>query len=146
MSTLIALLILLPGQAPAADEKPAKTTSLTVVHDNNSLPELVLVTLYQDGKPIRSRELKHFWADTVRWDKLSPGMYEAHMEARGFEKYVKRVFLTEEDGGSKVYVELEKKGGAVGGGPSIKEITDQLKALQDKVKALEAEVERLKKK
>jgi hypothetical protein len=161
VTALIGLLTLLclaglprPTESRAADpDKAKKTCTLTVVHENNSLPSLVMVTLYQEGKIIRSRELKYFFDDKVTWDKLPEGTYEAHFEAPGYEKLVKRVFLAEGDDGVKVYVQLDKQPVVLGAGTSVQEILKQLEQLkkanaelQAKVEALQAEVNQLKKK
>jgi hypothetical protein len=143
-----------PGTGAAGpDDKSPKTTRLTVVHDNNHLPSPILVSLCQDGKIIRSRELKYFFDDTVTWEKLRPGPYEVHFEANGYEKCVKRIQLTEDDAAAfKVYAQIDKKAVIVGGGVSVQEVLDRLTQLKKenaelraRVEALEAEVKRLKK-
>jgi hypothetical protein len=137
-----------------AQEKtePQKTCSLTVLHDNTALPELVLVELHQDGKVIRTRELKirEFGVtatdERVTWTKLPPGRYELHFEGKGYEKFIKRITLVEDDETPKYRAELDKKAVVIGDGVSLAEMQKQLEALKKKVAELEAEVEKLKKK
>jgi hypothetical protein len=132
-----------------ADEK-SKPSSITVIHGDKDLPDLVMVTLYHEGKPVRSRELKYASgfsdADRVTWTKLAPGRYEVHFEAKGYEKFIKRFILGEEDA-NVVRVQLDKKETVVGSaGLSLQEMEKQIEALKKKVAELEAEVDKLKKK
>jgi hypothetical protein len=93
-----------PGAALADEpkEKAQPTASLTVLHDNDRYTEpLALVTLYREGKPVRSAKLKASSAGTARdnrvtWQKLPIGVYELHFEAAGFKKFVKKVVLAED--------------------------------------------------
>lgn len=99
-----AALPLVGASAEGADEKPPPpTASIRVAHDRvdpeDDLPRSVFVTLYRDGKAIRTSEL---WINgplgvDVEWTRLPLGAYEVHMEARGYRKTVKRVILSEDD-------------------------------------------------
>src|SRR5262245_61904349 len=151
LAALCAAAALAPGHQPdtvRADDKAQKSCSLTVVHDNNGLPELVLVELYQDGKVIRTRELKYNSTpfnntdDRVTWGKLAPGRYELHFEGKGYEKFIKRITLVEDDDTPpKMRVDLDKKATVLGDGVSLAEMQKQLDAMKKKVADLESEVE-----
>jgi hypothetical protein len=152
------LLTLAPFSAPGValgDEprdKAQPTASLTVLHDNFRYTEpLALVTLYREGKPVRSAELKTSSDEStpdrkVTWQKLPVGVYELHFEAAGFKKFVKRVVLAEEGPELVVHVQLDlNTERSLGTGPSLQELSDQVARLKEKVEQLQAEVARLKK-
>jgi len=146
------------GQQPA--QEPANKGSFTVVNSlggNNSDPPVVLVELYQEGKIIRSRELKsggEIVPQKVTWGNLAPGRYEVHFQAPGYEKFIKRLLISKEDADIPVAVEVSKKAVVVGGdGPSLQEMADELGRLkkenadlQARVESLQIEVNQLKKK
>jgi hypothetical protein len=139
----------LPDAAVRAQEKQDDILEVTVVHEDRSLPPIVTVELYQDGKLLRSRELNFSSTteDKVVWRKLKPGRYEVHFEGRGYKTLVKRFTLVEGDTGYKIRVELDKDQAVViGSGVSLAEMQKELEATKKKVAALEAEVEKLKKK
>jgi hypothetical protein len=143
----------LSGHAPdavRAQDKQEGTIPLTVSHENGSLPQIVTVELYQDGKLLRTRELDR--QDTIDWKitwmNMKPGRYEVHFEGRGYKPLIKRFTLAEGDKDYKVRVELDKDATVVvgSGGVSFQEMEKQLETLKKKVETLEAEVEKLKKK
>jgi hypothetical protein len=141
----------LSGHGPLAvraQDKQEGTIPLTVSHENGSLPQIVSVELYQDGKLLRTRELNFNDDNRIAWNKLMPGRYEVHFEARGYKKLVKRFTLAEGDKDYKVRVELDKDNSVVvgSGSVSLQEMEKQLETLKKKVETLEAEVEKLKKK
>jgi hypothetical protein len=146
----------LPGAARADEPKDnAKpTASLTAYHPGAQVPLVVQVSLYQDGKLIRAREVNWSGDDKVTWPKLAVGAYELHFEAPGYAKFVKRVLLSEDDPPARVMIQLDRQPVVVGpGGPSFQEVCDELQKLrkanadlQAQVRALRELVEQLKKK
>jgi hypothetical protein len=143
-----------PGAALADEpkDKAQPTASLTVLHDNDRYTEpLALVTLYREGKPVRSAKLKASSAGTARdnkvtWQKLPVGVYELHFEAAGFRKFVKKVVLAEDGPELVVRVQLNfNTDQSLGTGPSLQELSEQVARLKGQVEQLQAEVARLKK-
>jgi hypothetical protein len=161
LSTLLACLLTLsaisaPGAALADEpkDKAQPTASLTVLHDNTRYTEpLALVTLYREGKPVRSAELKASpptprddQGNKVTWQKLPVGLYELHFEAAGFKKFVKRIVLAEDGPELVVRVQLDlNTDRSLGTGASLQELSDQVARLKGQVEQLQAEVGRLKK-
>jgi cell division protein FtsB len=89
----------------------------------------------------------------VTWEKLPAGLYEAHFEAAGFKKFVKRVVLAEDGPGLVLKVQLDlNTPQTLGGGPSGQQLAQDLAALkkeqaelQKQIADLRAEVAKLKK-
>ena len=159
LSVLVTCLLTLasfsvPGAALADEpkDKAQPTASLTVLHDNDRYTEpLALVTLYREGKPVRSAELKTSSDEStpdrkVTWQKLPVGVYELHFEAAGFRKFVKKVVLAEDGPELVVRVQLNfNTDQSLGTGPSLQELSEQVARLKGQVEQLQAEVARLKK-
>jgi hypothetical protein len=136
---------------PSGKSKPTK--DLAVIHGETN-PRIITVSLFSDGKQIRSGELDSQQGVTVHWRKLPVGDYEVHFEAKGFKKAIKRIKLAEEMVNPTVRAELDEKSELVlGGGPSMQELQKQIEKLQQanadlraRVEKLQKEIEQLKKK
>jgi hypothetical protein len=134
-------------------EKPKPTQVLTVSH-GEAQPRIIVVSLYSEGKLLRSGEIDSKVGTFALWRGLPIGKYEVHFEAKGYKKGIKHILLSEQDAQSSVSAELDQKVEIVlGGGPSIQELQEELNQLKKsnadlntKLQKLQAEVDQLKKK
>ena len=143
-----------PGTSRAGEKSP-NTASLKVIYDK-SYSDYVLVELHQDGKLLRTRELKNGFrvgllespkATSVTFDKLAAGRYEVHFEGAGYKKCMKRIGIGQDDKDATVYVELDKNEvRVIGGGPSLQELEKRIVDLEKANAELKTEIEKLKKK
>jgi hypothetical protein len=133
-----------PWHCAGDDAKEGETAALVVVN-RYIRPAPVLVTLYCQGKPVRSKELTKAEKEPakVRWAGLPVGTYEIHFEAEGYKPFVKRFVLAKDDKDFEVLVRLSKDGAIVGGGPSLDALGDRVRKLEQANADLRAQVERL---
>lgn len=128
-SLLAAILVVVPPPA-----QPAKTGSQTIIRGAAAEgPGVVMVSLYRDGKLVRTRELRQYVSlgsfpalgvptgltvrdhSSVTWKKLPEGTYDVYFEARGFPTSSKRVCVSADDEDDlTIWVELTKKPYTIG--------------------------------
>jgi len=127
------------GVAFAQGGAEAVCPELTVLADVTGMkttPKSVQVSLWQDGKMVKSWDcIPYDSADSMqkKWTNLTTGKYEIHFEAVGATRVVKTVIL---DGDKHKYVGEMKAGeGTVSlGGPDLKQLEARLKKLEDGLK------------
>lgn len=141
--------------AQAAKSRQAKGNTLAVAYgwaskQKPAQPAEVLVTLFQHGKRIRSRQLSV--GKGVDWKGLPDGEYEVHCSQIGYARSVYRILVSEKDVQTLTVRIAKDASRPVGGGPSYDDLVAALSktrksvaALQQRTRKLEATIAALKK-
>jgi hypothetical protein len=144
---VVGLLAVILGSAaaPGGAPKERQETADLVVINRYVRPSPILVTLFFQGKAVRSREVHKGDKEPakVRWSNLPVGPYEIHFEAEGFKPFIKRFVLSREDKDFEVQIKVSKEATVLGGGLSLDGLCERVKKLEQANADLRAQVERL---
>ena len=126
----------------SAQIQPTSSGSVSVANQVNFS---VFVTLYKDGKAIRTTELRTDGTSYyVTWNDVPIGALEVHFEAKGYGKVIKRIVVVKD---GQVRVELnsmDKNDEVWGAGPSLFDLQKRIETLETANTALKSEVTALK--